>query len=39
MLDFRVGINEVSQKEEDGMLSPEIGWYTTHENNLSDDYN
>jgi hypothetical protein len=39
MLDFNAGVNAVSQKEEDGMLSPEIGWYVAHRSNLSEDYN
>jgi hypothetical protein len=31
-LDLNAGINAVSQREEDGMLCPEIGWYVTHSN-------
>jgi hypothetical protein len=36
-LDFNVGINAVSQKEEDWMLSPEISWYVTHNNSTEKD--
>ena len=38
-LDFNAGITAVSQRSDDGMLVPELGWYVTHDNSSEESGN